>query len=481
VEAALDGDGLVAEGHAPHEAETSYELLAFTVPPGTERLEVGYRWEPADEAVIDLGLRAPGERFRGWSGSREGRLHRGQPPVFIEAGRAARGYLAGPIEPGIWSVELGFGDVPAGGVAYVVEIRCLSRAHHDTTAADDPVDPAHVADPVPGWYHADLHMHGYHSHPEAPDWDGAIEAARAAGLQICAFTEYVTTAHHSQLGAVQRAHPDLLIWPAREIITYFGHAVSLGATPSTTEYRVGHRGITMADIQRSVVADGALFGIAHPTVYPVEEWGNTCRGCEYRLDDQTDLDAVTTIEVVTVGAVIGGHRNPFVRTAIDRWEALLRQGHRVTAVAGSDDKLGDGYGATSTVIGAETLTVVGAAAALRRGRAYVKARPVETSPDVRLTVHSDRGPGSFGDTLTVDTAEAEVHVANAAGQVLTWRANGLPVDEVSIGSDDWTHRRTLGRLVGSGSLGTFWGFEVADETAPSVIANPVFLTGPDAL
>ena len=37
-------------------------------------------------------------------------------------------------------------------------------------------------------------------------------------------------------------------------------------------------------------------------------------------------------------------QNPFMLTAVELWQRLLREGHKITAVSGSDDKLGPDYG-----------------------------------------------------------------------------------------------------------------------------------------
>ena len=47
------------------------------------------------------------------------------------------------------------------------------------------------------------------------------------------------------------------------------------------------------------MADGALFGVAHPTIFPTAAFASFCRGCEFTLGDQIDWDEVTTLEVVT--------------------------------------------------------------------------------------------------------------------------------------------------------------------------------------
>ena len=50
---------------------------------------------------------AAADGFRGWSGSRGGRVSTGQEPVFVQPDTAARGYVPGPIDTGTWNVDLG--------------------------------------------------------------------------------------------------------------------------------------------------------------------------------------------------------------------------------------------------------------------------------------------------------------------------------------------------------------------------------------
>ncbi len=104
-----------------------------------------------------------------------------------------------------------------------------------------------MARPEPGWYHADLHQHGRHSHPRAPEWDEFVARSRAAGLDVLPVVDYVVPWLWDELGPVQRAHPDLLVLPGREVITYFGHAVVLGETPGLVEYRHGFEDVDLGD------------------------------------------------------------------------------------------------------------------------------------------------------------------------------------------------------------------------------------------
>ncbi|OWY59919.1 hypothetical protein B7486_71985, partial [cyanobacterium TDX16] len=157
------GGPVVLEGEvAPSDAE-SYLLLPLEVAEGTTRVEVGYEWadvrppeseDVGNQTVLDLGLwDADGtsgtEAFRGWSGSRQGLTAEGQDPVFVQPDSAERGFVAGPIEPGTWHVELGVGFVAAEGATYEVTVECLDP-EVGPPAALDPVDPEHVARDEPG-------------------------------------------------------------------------------------------------------------------------------------------------------------------------------------------------------------------------------------------------------------------------------------------------------------------------------------------
>lgn len=464
---------------APDLAKT-YHVVPFEVAKGTTRVEVGYSWSPSDGTTLDLGLwDADGYRtpagFRGWGGSREGRLDKGMDRAWVQADSAERAFTPGAVEPGTWFVELGFAEVAPAGATWTVELRCTDPVVGPEPAAD-PVDPAHVANPEPGWYRGDFHMHGWNSNPKAPDDAGFVRYARTAGLDFLPVTEYVTNRHWNELGAMQRANPDLLVWPGREIITYFGHVIALGETPSTVEYRQGFEDITMGRIQDDVLADGATFGIAHPTVFPEKDFGSTCRGCEFQLSDVIDLDRVDTVEVVTDAVVFGGIQNPFVTTAIEFWTNLLMQGHRVTAVSGSDDKLGPDLGTSATAVYAEELSRPALQRAVRAGHAYVQTRGARHSPSLEMTApRSVGGPAIMGDTVVGTTVPVTVSVTNAVGQRLRVLRNGVETAVVDVATSPFTYTFTADRAPDEGPLGTFWGVQTFDDVSLTTISNPIFL------
>jgi hypothetical protein len=505
---------VMAGSVAPADAKT-YLDLPFRVGSGTTRVEVGYSWldntplpdTPANQliqTVFDLGLWDEGgigtpAGFRGWSGSRQGKIAATQPqaPIWVQADNAERGYRPGTVKPGTWNVDLGIAAVSPGGATWRVEVRCLAPSV-GPPFKPTPVNAKHVANKKAGWYFGDFHMHGRHSNPKAPDWNGWVEYARAAGLSFLPMTDYVTDQGQRELGPIQKANPDLVIWPGREVITYFGHATVFGETPHVVDWRHGAPGVSLRDIQDKTVADGALFGVAHPTIFPTPVFASFCRGCEFTLGNVIDWDKVSTIEVLTGPELvdntqIGGPplgpqiQNPFVPTAIDLWHKLLREGHKITAVSGSDDKLGPGLGSSATAVYADQLSRAALARAVKAGHAYVRTLGVHHSPTLEMVgVTPDGQRGIFGDVLHAESAAVTVKVRGGNGQLLLISRDGLPAGAVPVTSDDFTHTFDATRIATSGPLGTFWRVDTlrpADGLAAAhltTIGNPIFLTGPAA-
>lgn len=490
----------------------TYRMLPFTVGAGTGRVELSYGWTeksgpPSNmftATTLDLGLwdqhgYRSVEGFRGWSGSRQGRLDKEMPPVFVQADSADRGYVPGVVEPGIWHADLGIAAVSPQGADWTLKIACKPAV--GSTSADDPVDKTHIARRKAGWYLGDFHMHAYHSNPKAPSWEDFISQARAAKLDFLMVTEYVTGQHWRTLGAVQRANPDLLIWPGREVITYFGHVSGHGETPHVLEYRHGLEDVNIHEIQRLIKADGALFQVNHPTSFPGPVFENFCRGCEFTLGSQIDWDKVDTIEILNgpvlatgddVGAPVPGQiENPFMTTALKLWDDQLKAGHKITGVSGSDSKGVDapdqrarkGYGSSATVVYATELSRAALTAGIKAGHAYVKTRGAAGSPDLLFEADGPNAQhGIFGDTLKVgssDTVTLRSTVTGGMGQLLTYLQNGVPVLQVPITSDPFVNEfpaATRNPLT-EGPLGTYWRVETRDAQTRTTLGNPIFLKG----
>jgi hypothetical protein len=262
------------------------------------------------------------------------------------------------------------------------------------------------------------------------------------------------------------------VWPGREVITYFGHAVVLGETPGVVEYRHGFEDIDLGSVQAAAVDAGAVFQVAHPTTYPEALFGSHCRGCEFQLDDHVDWERVTSMEVVTGPVLLGDppdYPNPFVATALDRWREQLARGHRLTAVCGSDDKLGGEFGSSATALWCRELSRAGVIEALRAGHAYVRTRGVHASPELEVRV----GDRMMGDTVEGAT-EVEVTVRGGAGQQLRLLRDGEVVEAVVLDGDEITWRTEIAPHPGSGPLGTAWEVQTADDLSLTTVANPVF-------
>jgi hypothetical protein len=490
----------------PADAKT-YEALPFDVASGTTRVEVTYEWvdlsplppTPITQTVLDLGLWDTGglgaaEGFRGWSGSRAGRRS-SQPAVFVQQDVAQRGYQPAPIDPGTWWVDLGIATVGPLGATWDVAVTCTDPAV-GPAFVPAPVDPTHVARAEPGWYRGDFHMHGYHSNLRAPSWADMVAEARAVGLDFLPITDYVTGQHWDELGPVQAANPDILIVPGREIITYFGHLNAIGETRSVLDYRHGYPGVSLAAIQDLTRADGALFQVNHPTFFPGPLFANFCRGCEFTLGSVIDWDEVDTFEVLTGPALVTSAdigapdlpvqiESPFMLTALDQWQRLLREGHRITAVSGSDSKGVEPdarrrWGTNATAVYATELSRPAVFAAVRAGHAYVQTRGALHSPALELTaVAADGTTAMMGDTLAAATATMTATITGGMGQVLLVTRDGLPSGlPVPITSDPFTYTWTADRAASPGPLGTFWRIDTRDLQSYTTISNPIFLADP---
>lgn len=493
--------------YTPDQTKT-YAYLPFTVAAGVRRIELTYGWAdrsllpstPLNATTVDLGLwdeRGVKAGFRGWGGSRQGREDGDTGAVFVEAQSADRGFEPGPINPGIWHVELGLAATGDAGADVHVDVRCLTEASGDVKGPGALLDPTYVARDEAGWYAADFHIHGYHSNPNAPDYEGVVAQAREAGLDILALTDYVTARHHRQLRSTQENNPDLLLWPGREIITYFGHANVHGEVPGIPEYRHGFDGISLGMMQAHAKSNGALFQINHPTIFPPPVFSNLCRGCAFELDDAVDFAQVDMIEVVTgpplvsgndIGAPIPGEiENPFITTAINYWLDKLEAGHKITAVSGSDSKGVDapeerarkGYGSSATMVYATALSRPALIRSLQEGNAYVRVRGVHDSPEAELEVVANNGStGTFGSPIDADAARLNIHLLGASGQLLTVFNSKLPLLTVPVTSDDFHFELPVQRNpLTEGPLGTIWRFEVRDARSRTIISNPVFLRG----
>ncbi len=408
-----------------------YLELPFEVPERATAVEVRYAFDPG--SVLDLGLLDPRatpfpsrQGFRGWSGG--ARDH-----VMVTPSRATPGYLPGPLPPGRWHVLLGLAAVAEDGCAYGVDIEVHTRDEPTTIPGlvADAVSAAHEPPKAPGrsgpaWYRADLQSHSHHS-----DARGSLDDLRSAalerGLDVLAVTDHNTVSHHAPLDAM--ACERLLWLPGMEVTTYRGHANVYGVD-GWVDFRVRSED-DVATLLEHVHARGGLMSVNHPKHSP------GCIGCDWEYAVPAGIDAMEAWQ------------GPWwLRNweSLERYDALLRQGRRLTLVGGSDRHQPAGpdrdppmlrLGSPTTWLWLEERSRGAALSALRSGRVTVAEAP--EAPFLTIEV----GGTPMGGEAPRDTeALATATVHGARGERLRWIAAEGVVRDVVIDAerfeDAWT-------------------------------------------
>jgi hypothetical protein len=370
-------------------AHDPFPLLPFDVPAGVGCLHVSYTfshplsadrvgWEEGN--IVDVGIFDPrgasfpnGRGFRGTSGSF-------RQEFTVCGAEATPGYLPGPIQPGTWHVLLGLYQVMAAGCDVEVMIHMERGAEGGELGVPCPLDPAPRAT-GPRWFRGDLHAHSHHSDGGAP-LDALLAAARAQGLDYLAVTEHNTVSHLPRLGQLDSARP--LLIPGVEITTYRGHA-NVWPVTDWLDFRC------WSDDRMRVVREiarerGALFSINHP-----KDGGPPWEFGEFFEPD--------CVEVWGAPWFISNYQS------LALWDAMLRQGRRVTAVGGSDKHQGPftgelGWyelGTPTTWVWAEELSIPALVAGLRQGRVFVSEGPA--GPRIELVAEANGRRAAMGDAL----------------------------------------------------------------------------------
>ena len=466
VAAALDapcgGDPMtpdkVITGSFESSLQGSYVMVPFTVPARTTAVRVKYCFDQPDSPTsqrvrhtLDLGLWGPGGEFRGWGGSshpdvwvsREGfspeAAYKAAPRGNV-AGRTTRGFLPGPVTPGVWEAELGLAaiaGVELGDLDGAVGWRLELAFPTDPAYGDEPYVPApYDARPAraeAGWYAGDLHVHAEHSSlGDATMTEVFDYAFGPAKLDFITLSDYVTRSGWGEIGRYQGRHPGRLVARSSEVITYRGH-VNNHTSGRYVDHRTGpvfglkpdgglelRRGARPAsEVMAAIRAAGGFTQVNHPTIFPSEVPGFAlqCRGCPWDYsDEETDWRAVDAYEVHTGPAGVQDGPapgllgpNPFTPLAVDEYERLLAGGHHVAAVAVSDSHnagrrndpvtqapIGQGQ----TVVHARELSEAGVRCGVQAGHTYAKVWGSDR-PDLRLTGTAEgvAGEAIFGDTL----------------------------------------------------------------------------------
>ena len=462
----------VVERHFDPEDQAAdpYPLIPVDLPPGVGRLEVRYTYsdpispDPLETQagnVVDLGVLAP-DGFRGWSGS-------ARQSFILTPDRATPGYLPGPLAAGRWHVLLGLYKLAPAGCDVQAEIRWTLTEPGDTPAPA-PLSWAglfeRVARQKAGWYHGDLHSHSHHSEAQGSLHD-LLTAARAQGLDFLAITEHNTVSHLVEMAGWPEP-PSPLVIPAMELTTYHGHANALGIRQWHDFRRRTPE--QMAVLRAEVQAEGALFVVNHPKM----------TGPPWELGDEALADAVEVWQQPW---------HVFNYQSLAVWDRLLKQGHRLTAVGGSDKHQApfDGslgfheVGQPCTWVYAEELSVPALLAGLRAGHTFISAGPA--GPRLELTATASGSTAMMGDMLSLpDGQEARLccGVTGADGHfLLLVSATGALL--IPIARDDWSYEQPVVASDG------YWRAEIIepppahqrDEPAAHMavaLSNPIYLS-----
>ncbi|MGO9928879.1 MAG: CehA/McbA family metallohydrolase [Mycobacterium sp.] len=332
-----------------------WAYLPFEVPAGVRRIRVTtshYRFAVGGliRNVLDLGVFGPAGHdlgnaagFRGWSGgARDG--------FVISGGHATPGYLAGPIEPGLWAVALGPVVLSPWGMAWQARV-ILDRGQPVTESGPlIAYPPAPIS--RPGWYRGDLHLHTVHSdgqrHP-----DELVTAARASGLDFIVSTDHNT---NSANRVWPSCHTEkLVVIPGEEVTTRHGHWLAVGLPPHAwVDWRYAPRDGVFPLFAAEVREAGGLVVAAHPAApLPGSLW-------------EFGFEHVDALEVWN------GRWNLDDEVSLRIWQRLLCEGRRVVAVGGSDSHtISQPVGSPQTVVHARELSVPAVLDGLRCGRSYI--------------------------------------------------------------------------------------------------------------
>jgi MYXO-CTERM domain-containing protein len=369
-----------------------------------------------DSNILDFGVWAPGNQFRGWGGGLT------EPAVIGEAD-SSRGYVPGPLVEGTWQIVIGKAQLRAVPAGYSVTI----EIHDVATLTPRPratYEGAAIA-AGPRWYAGDLHVHSAESGDASASFDDITSLARNRGIDFVVLSDHNTVSQHGLIAAFQDPIDDVLFVRGNEVTTYSGHGNALGAG-SYIDHRLGLEGRTAADLVGEVASAGGYFVVNHPKL----TLGAACIGCEWEAEP-TPWEQVTAMEILTGPFVID---NLIGKPARDMWDELLDEGHRITAVAGSDDhRAGIDFdpgtqspiGSPTTLVYADELSEAAILEGIAEGRVVVLLSGPD-DPRVEIEIDSDSGElGRIGDTIRGQrlTIRARVTGGDGARAVLVTGGN----------------------------------------------------------
>jgi PHP domain len=340
-------------GQVSPETTAPYLYHDFDVSEGMTRLKVTLRYRKEGICQLYLSVFGP----NGYRGSRMLPGAIGDVVAMLEfgAGTASIGALAGEIEPGQWRVQL---DLER--TEYIADYSVTVEAGHGAPGMLEILEPAaHNGRAGAGWYRGELHSHSHHSDGQTPVAD-VVTSARKYGLDFLALTDHFSNAGWPELESLSDER--LCVMQGSEITGHRGHANMHGLSNWINPFVDDPEHWSINDAARAVHHQGGLFCINHAFALDL--------GWRYHEFDWALAD------MIEVYHHFEGEGNT---AQLALWDGLLRAGHRITGVAGTDThdpfkgrhRLGQAF----TAVHATALEPKAIIEALRHGHAYATLGP----------------------------------------------------------------------------------------------------------
>jgi hypothetical protein len=411
-----------------------YVDVPIEVPAGAVECDIAHA-DGSDYDILDWGVWAPDGSFRGWGGGNT-------EDAIIGVEQSSRSYLPGPIAAGTWTVVIGKAQLDTDGGHYSIDVTCSDTATLPVLPKAD-YTPLTVS-PERRWYKGDFHVHSVQSGDASATFDQIHDLATTRGLDFINMSDHNTVAQHALIAAYQQSHPGFLILRGAEITTYSGHGNAVGIH-DYVDHRLGYNGRTIADVVDDVTAQGGIFIVNHPML----DLGTACIGCAWGHVDDTPWDEVSGMEIITGNFDIGVA--VFVPRALQLWDQLEQEGHRIAAIGGSDDhtagmnegSTGSPIASPTTLVLADNLSEAAIIDAIKHGRTIVNLRGPD-DPLVELSSSDGvKTNGEIGDDVEGSVrAMFQLHVVGGNGYFLDLVRDGEKIQHVPVTSDDFATKLT---------------------------------------
>lgn len=342
-------------GTIARDAQPGYTYHNFQVAPDTASLRVRLRYHKDGICQLYMSVFGP----NGYRGTRMKPGALGEVELELTFGdeAASLGAIAGAIEPGTWTVLLDL-ERTRHATEYTLTVEA---GNEQLEATEGPAvkgqrfsPSSHNGRGGEGWYRGELHSHTHHSDGKAPVAE-VVAAARRYGLDFLALTDHYTTAGWAELQSL--SGPDLCLMNGLELTAHAGHANMHGLQGWVNPF-VDGPGWDVNDAARAVRQQGGLFCVNHAFALDL---GWRYHRFDWRLAD-----------LMEIYHHLEGSANT---SQLALWDGLLRQGLRITGVAGTDShdphagrhRLGQVF----THVFAPELSQAGILEGLKKGWAYV--------------------------------------------------------------------------------------------------------------